>query len=181
VNEPERTLTTRRTLLQGAAGLAALGFAAPLLAQPPAANRAPPPPGTRLIMLGTRGGPGVSVDRSETASAVVVDGVPHLVDCGYGTMRALVVSGIGYQAVSTMFLTHLHDDHTADIAALLSHQWTGSKTTPTNVYGPYATERTVKSAIEFFRPNVEIRMVDEGRTQKPEEMFFGHDVDVVPE
>ncbi|HEY3518212.1 MAG TPA: MBL fold metallo-hydrolase, partial [Gammaproteobacteria bacterium] len=170
MNEPDRTLTTRRALLQGAAGLTALGFAAPLLAQPPAAaaNRPPPPPGTRLIMLGTRGGPGVSVDRSESASAVVVDGVAYLVDCGYGTMRALVASGIGYQSVSTMFLTHLHDDHTADIAALLSHQWTGSKTTPTNVYGPYATERTVKGAIEFFRPNVEIRTVDEGRKEKPE-------------
>ena len=44
-------------------------------------------------MLGTRGGPGVSLDRSETASAVVVDGVPYLVDCGYGTMRALVAVG----------------------------------------------------------------------------------------
>ena len=178
MNEPDRTVTTRRTLLKGAAGLAAFGFTAQLLAQPPAANRPPPVPGTRLIMLGTRGGPGVSVDRSESASAVVVDGAPYLVDCGYGTMRALVAAGIGYQTVSTMFLTHLHDDHTADIAALLSHQWTGSKMTPTNVYGPYATERTVKGAIEFFRPNVEIRTVDEGRKEKPEEMFFGHDVDV---
>jgi ribonuclease BN (tRNA processing enzyme) len=129
-------------------------------------------------MLGTRGGPGVSVDRSESASAVVVDGVPYLVDCGYGTMRALVQSGVGYQSVSTTFLTHLHDDHTADLAAMLAHQWTGSKATPTNVYGPYATERTVKGAIEFFRANVEIRTIDEGRKERPEEMFFGHDVDV---
>ena len=178
MNKLDRTSTTRRAVLKSAAGLAALGFASPLLAQPPAANRPPQPPGTRLIMLGTRGGPGVSVDRSESASAVVVDGEPYLVDCGYGTMRALVIAGIGFQSVSTMFLTHLHDDHTADIAALLSHQWTGSKTTPTNIYGPYATERTVKGAIEFFRANVEIRTVDEGRKQKPEEMFFGHDVDV---
>jgi len=129
-------------------------------------------------MLGTRGGPGVSVDRSETASAVVVDGVPYLVDCGYGTMRALVASGIGFQAINTMFLTHLHDDHTADIAAMLSHQWTGSKTTPTNIYGPYATERTVKGAIDFFRANVEIRTIDEGRKTQPETLFFGHDLDV---
>jgi ribonuclease BN (tRNA processing enzyme) len=178
MNEPDRTVTTRRTVLKGAAGLAALGFAGPLLAQPPAANRPPPPPGTRLIMLGTRGGPGVSVDRSESASAVVVDGVPYLVDCGYGTMRALVQSGVGYQSVSTTFLTHLHDDHTADLAAMLAHQWTGSKATPTNVYGPYATERTVKGAIEFFRANVEIRTIDEGRTVPPENLFFGHDVDV---
>jgi ribonuclease BN (tRNA processing enzyme) len=170
--------TTRRTVLTGALGLAALGLTPRLFSQPPAAARPAPPPGTRLVMLGTRGGPGVSVDRGETASAVVVDGVPYLVDCGYGTMRALVAAGIGYQPVSTVFLTHLHDDHTADLAAMLAHQWTGSKTTPTHVYGPYATERTVKGAIEFFRANVEIRTIDEGRTAKPEDMFFGHDADI---
>ena len=176
MNEPDRTRTSRRTVLQGAAGLAALGFAVPLLAQPPAANRPPPPPGTRLIMLGTRGGPGVSVDRSESASAVVVDGVPYLIDCGYGTMRQLVASGVGFQRVSSLFLSHLHNDHTSDIAALLSHQWTGSKTTPTNVYGPPGTAALVQGAIAFFRGDVEIRTVDEGRTAKPEAMFFGHDV-----
>jgi ribonuclease BN (tRNA processing enzyme) len=178
-NSRYRTMATRRTVLAGAAGLAALGLRLPSAAQPPAAaNRPPPPPGTRLVMLGTRGGPGVSLDRSETASAVVVDGVPYLVDCGYGTMRALVASGIGFQPVSTVFLTHLHDDHTADLAAMLAHQWTGSKAAPTHVYGPYATASTVQGALAFFRANVEIRMVDEGRTTQPETLFFGHDVDV---
>ena len=170
--------TTRRTVLTGALSLAAIGVYSKVLGQPAAANRPAPPPGTRLVMLGTRGGPGVSLDRGETASAVVVDGVPYLVDCGYGTMRALVAAGIGYQNVSTMFLSHLHDDHTADIAALLAHQWTSSKTMPTNVYGPYASERTVKGAIDFFRANVEIRMIDEGRTSNPDELFFGHDLEV---
>ena len=174
----DRTRATRRTVLAGAAGLATLGFGAPLAAQPGAANRPAPPPGTRLVLLGTRGGPGVDVARSETASAVVVDGVPYLVDCGYGTMRALVASGLGFQPVSTVFLTHLHDDHTADLAAMLAHQWTGNKATPTHVYGPYATASTVQGAIAFFRANVEIRMVDEGRTVQPETLFFGHDVDV---
>jgi hypothetical protein len=172
---PDRTLPTRRAVLRGAAGLATLGFAGPLLAQPPPANRPPPPPGTRLVLLGTRGGPGVSVDRSETASAVVVDGVPYLVDCGYGTMRALVASGLGFQPVSTVFLTHLHDDHTADLAAMLAHQWTGSKRAETHVYGPYGTAQTVEGALLFSRANVEIRTVDEGRTTKPEALFFGHD------
>ena len=176
-NRHDRTTATRRTVLAGAAGLATLALRLPLAAQPPAAARPPPPPGTRLVLLGTRGGPGVSVDRTESASAVVVDGMPYLVDCGYGTMRALVASSIGFQPVSTVFLTHLHDDHTADLAAMLAHQWTGSKATPTHVYGPYATARTVEGALAFFRANVEIRMVDEGRTVAPETLFFGHDID----
>jgi hypothetical protein len=38
-------------------------------------------------MLGTQGGPSVNLSRGETASAVVVDGQPYLVDWGYGTLR----------------------------------------------------------------------------------------------
>src|SRR5688500_13067062 len=104
MNNDDPLTTTRRTVLAAGAGLATLGLRLPLGAQPPAAaaNRPTPPPGTRLVMLGTRGGPGVSLERSETASAVVVDGVPYLVDCGYGTMRALVASGLGFQPVSTI-------------------------------------------------------------------------------
>jgi ribonuclease BN (tRNA processing enzyme) len=168
---------TRRALLEGAAGLAASAVALPLLGQN-VAGRPAPPPGTRLVLLGTRGGPSVALDRGETASAVVVDGVPYLVDCGYGTLRALVAAGLGLQSVSTIVLTHLHDDHTADLAALLAHQWTGSKTTETHVFGPYATASTVEGALAFFRANVEIRTIDEGRGVRPEALFFGHDVDV---
>jgi hypothetical protein len=138
-------------------------------------------PDARLVLLGTRGGPGVDLSRSESASAVVVDGVPYVVDCGYGTMRALVAAGIGYVRVNTLFFTHLHDDHTADLAALLAHQWTGSKTTQTHIYGPHATAAMVAAAIEFSRANVEIRMVDEGRTVPPEALFFGHDLQVEAE
>jgi ribonuclease BN (tRNA processing enzyme) len=158
--------------------LTALGLAPrSVFAQSNGAPR-PLPMGTKLVMLGTRGGPGIDVTRGETACAVLVDGVPYLLDCGYGTLRALVATGIGYMNVNTMFLSHLHDDHIADVAALLSHQWTSNKSKPTHVYGPYATAATVAAALQFFHPNVEIRMIDEGRTVAPESLFFGHDLDV---
>ncbi|MEO8463738.1 MAG: MBL fold metallo-hydrolase [Gammaproteobacteria bacterium] len=173
------TNASRRTALQGAAALATLGLAPRILrAQNNTAAKPPAPAqkGAKLVMLGTRGGPGVDLGRSETASAVIVDGVPYLLDCGYGTLRALVQSGIGFLNVDTLFFSHLHNDHTADLAALMSHQWTTNKKTPTNIYGPYATASTVAGALQFMRADVEIRIVDEGRTALPETLFFGHDV-----
>jgi len=144
------------------------------------ATGAPPPrttprPGTWLVLLGTRGGPGVDPTRGQTASAVVVDGRPYLIDCGYGTVRQLVASNVGYLQVSTIFFTHLHDDHTGDLAALLSYQWTNGKTTPTDAYGPYGTERLVTAAVAFLHTNAEIRTVDEGRTVDADKQFHGHD------
>jgi len=142
--------------------------------QPP---RPAPQPGTRVVMLGTHGGPGIERDRAETSSAVVVDGVPYLVDCGYGSLRQLVLSTIGYQQLDAVFFTHLHDDHTSDLPALLSHQWTGgAKKTATEIYGPSGTARLVDAAIAFLRVNAEIRTVDEGRTVDPATLFHGHEV-----
>src|SRR5262245_29910193 len=159
---------TRRSFLASGLGAASAGVMLPFVssflplqagAQPataPPPPRPAPQPGTRLVLLGTRGGPGIDLTRAEASSAVVVDGVPYLVDCGYGALRALVASGIGFQQVGAVFFTHLHDDHTSDLPALLSHQWTGGKTTPTDVYGPSGTERLVQAALDFLRPNVEI-------------------------
>jgi ribonuclease BN (tRNA processing enzyme) len=137
-----------------------------------------PPRGTQLVLLGTQGGPNINAKRTEASSAVVVDGRAYLVDCGYGTLRALVAAGIAYQQLSTVFITHLHDDHIADLAALLTHQWTGSRAEPTDVYGPYGTAAMVTGALAFTKANAEIRSVDEGRTTRPETVFHGHDLAV---
>jgi ribonuclease BN (tRNA processing enzyme) len=179
----------RRQLLRALAGVTALGATASLapnltgvgaaFAQTsvvPTGQNGAALAGTHVILLGTRGGPGVDLERNETASAVVVDGVPYLVDCGYGTLRSLVACGLGYAQIATVFFTHLHDDHTSDLAALLSHQWTGQRIKPTDVYGPYGTAAMVEGALAFFKANVDIRTVDEGRTARPEALFHGHDL-----
>src|SRR6516165_2960685 len=133
---------------------------------------------TTLILLGTQGGPNVSLTRSEAASVVMAGGQPYLVDCGYGTVRALVEAGIRANDVRNIFLTHLHNDHTADLAALLSHKWTGGQTNPppAAVYGPFGSKAMVDAAIAFFKADTEIRMVDEGRTVRPEALYAGHDL-----
>jgi ribonuclease BN (tRNA processing enzyme) len=179
----------RRSLLKGAAQLcgAALlpaGLVPPAVAQQSGAGAeigampavAAARPGTWLVLLGTRGGPSIDVTRAQTASAVVVDGRPYLVDCGYGALRQLVAAHVGYLQLDTVFFTHLHDDHTGDLAALLSYQWTNGKTTPTDAYGPYATASLVQAALAFMRANVEIRTVDEGHSVDPAKLFHGHDV-----
>jgi ribonuclease BN (tRNA processing enzyme) len=135
------------------------------------------PEGTTLILLGTQAGPGVTLARAQTASLIVVGGRPYLVDCGYGTLRGIVQAGFRMADIGTVFVSHLHNDHTADIAALLSMKWTGGQTpSPTTVYGPPGTQAMVDGAIAFFRGDNEIRTVDEGRTVKAETVFKGKDL-----
>lgn len=133
-------------------------------------------PGTWLVILGTHGGPGIDPVHAQTASALVVDGRPYLIDCGYGAVRQLVAAHIDYLQIETVFFTHLHDDHTGDLAALFSFQWTNGKTTRTDAYGPYGTVRLVDAVVSVLRINAEIRTVDEGRTLDVGVQFHGHDV-----
>jgi len=197
-----RSAINRRRVLASAIELAAAGaaFGLPLLARAqnraapsagapaaapagagpagggPAGGAGPLPPGTHLVLLGTQAGPGVGLTRSQTASIVAVDGVPYLFDCGYGTVRQLTAANVGVARVSTVFLSHLHNDHTSDLVALFAHQFTGSKATPTEVYGPPGTQALVRAAGDFLRADVEIRSVDEGRTNRTDMLVHGHDV-----
>jgi ribonuclease BN (tRNA processing enzyme) len=130
-----------------------------------------------LLLLGTQGGPGINLARGEAGNAVIVDGQPYVVDCGYGTLRALVQAGIRPAEAANIWLTHLHNDHTTDVAAILSHQMTGGRPPSTTVFGPFGTADLVKGAIAFFKGDVEIRIVDEGRTVRPDALFKGRDLE----
>lgn len=167
----------RRDLLK----FAALAWAAPVLSQGQGRGgqrgQATQQKGTELVLLGTQGGPGVAANRTQASSVVIVDGRPYLVDCGYGAIKALVQAGLTLGNVSDIFITHLHDDHTADIAALIALKWTASQNPgAATVYGPYGTAAMVDAAIAFSKANVAIRMIDEGRTVDPKTIFHGRDV-----
>ena len=164
-------LQTRRTLLAGIGGLATL---AALPARGGAA--AAPARGLRALLLGTQGGPNFNATRGETASLVMLDDRLYLVDCGYGALGAIVRAGLNYRDVGNVFLTHLHDDHTADLVSLLGHQWTGGRTQPTVVQGPAGTERLVNAAIRYNEVNEEIRLVDEARSVRMSSLFSGRDL-----
>jgi len=175
----------RRDTLKNIALLAGIGGAQSLLpwtafaqAGTGARDTAAQPTGSTLVLLGTQGGPNINLNRSEAASALLVNGQPYLIDCGYGTLRALLQANIRPVDIANVFITHLHDDHTADIAAFLTHRWTNGNTNPQKVivHGPFGTAAMVAGAIAFFKANTEIRMVDEGRTVRPETIFSGHDV-----
>lgn len=176
----------RRRLLAGLTALGGIGSAAhigigagsALLAGAAGAqSRTVTDRGTWLVLLGTQGGPNVNTERNQCSNAIVVDGKVYMIDCGYGSMGALNESGLGLRNVDNIFLTHLHDDHTSDLVALLSHQWTLTRTEPTAVIGPWGTSRLVDAALDFASANAEIRLADEARTVQLEDLFSGRDIE----
>jgi ribonuclease BN (tRNA processing enzyme) len=77
-----------------------------------------------VVTLGTAGGPRwwqgpAAGRRSGIATAVVVEGKVYLVDCGESVGTKLLLAGLDIADVRSIFITHLHSDHTIDLPNLV--------------------------------------------------------------
>lgn len=131
--------------------------------------------GTRLITLGTSGGPNPRGQRAQTSNLLIVNGALYIIDAGDGVSRRLARAGINIREIGTIFLTHHHDDHTAGLGTLMSVAWDQQRIKPIHVYGPPRTEELVKAAVQYFTISAEIRIADGGRTVPIDRVFAGHD------
>jgi len=91
---------------------------------------------TRLVLLGTAGGPLPSPRRAGVAQAIVVAGRVYLVDCGSGVTRQLRRARL-LKDLHEVFITHLHSDHDCDYFNLFLQGWPILQwNPPVRVHGP---------------------------------------------
>jgi ribonuclease BN (tRNA processing enzyme) len=136
--------------------LAALGSAAaaPLV-------RAQTPP-SRLILLGTAGGPTPKATRSGPAQIIVVGDRGYVIDCGDGVARQMMMAGV-FRTLRHVFLTHHHSDHNADYGTLLLLAWGDRLTTRVDTWGPPPLVKMTKQFLEMSAADIAVRTRDEGR------------------
>ena len=91
---------------------------------------------SKLVLLGTAGGPLPSPLRSGIAQAVVIAGRTYLVDCGSGVTRQLRRARL-LSSLHAVFVTHLHSDHVCDYFNVFLLGWPILQWNPAvRVYGP---------------------------------------------
>src|SRR5213593_110569 len=78
---------------------------------------------TRLILLGTGGGPSPKRLRSAPAQLILVGDDAYVVDCGDGVARQMALAGVPLSRLRAVFITHHHSDHNADYGNLLLLGW----------------------------------------------------------
>lgn len=157
----------RRRLLQ-LAGLSvtamALGSTRALAAATPNANNAArSAKRSKLILLGTAGGPTPKADRSAPANAIVIGDDIYIIDCGNGVARQMVKAGLDLGHIRDVFITHQHSDHNADYGNLLLLAWATDLHTRVNTYGPPPLAEMTRLFLEMDAYDIHIREVDEGR------------------
>lgn len=130
--------------------VAVLTIAASATAQAPAGK-----PLDSFITLGTRGGPIADAKRSQPANVLLFGSAAHLVDSGDGTAEQLAKAGIPLGRVKTLWLSHLHFDHTGGLAAIIGLRYQTNQFTPLRIYGPPGTKALVAGIIQSMQPAAE--------------------------
>jgi ribonuclease BN (tRNA processing enzyme) len=133
--------------------------------------------GTRLILLGTKGGPSVLAEgRRNPSTLLLINGTPYVVDCGYGTSRQLTAAGVAPASLRYFFFTHHHSDHTLDYGPTIYNAWVDGLTQRVEAFGPPGLQKMTEAFFEYVKLDVETRIADEGRVD-PRSLVTAHEIE----
>ena len=132
------TQISRRDFLAGVGMVAAAGRS--VVAQ----NRQ-----TRLVLLGTGGGPRPRAANSASAQVIVSNGAAYVIDCGDGVARQMAFAGVPLASLRHVFITNQHSDHTADYGNLIWLAWTAGLGSRVDAWGPPPLERMTRLFLEM--------------------------------
>jgi ribonuclease BN (tRNA processing enzyme) len=118
---------------------------------------------TRLILLGTGGGPTPKKAVSAPATLIIANDTPYLVDCGDGVARQWVLADVSLLKLKHIFITHQHSDHNADYGNLILLAWATGLVTSVDSWGPPPLVRMTKLFLEMNDYDIRTRIKDEGR------------------
>jgi ribonuclease BN (tRNA processing enzyme) len=140
-------------------------------------GRGPGEKRTRIILLGTKGGPSLGkIGRSNPSTLILINDVPYIVDCGYGVSRQLVTAGVSLDRLRYIFITHHHSDHDLEYGTLFYNAWITGQPIRVDAYGPVGLRKMTRDFFSYSKFDIETRIVDEGRPD-PRKMLFVHEFD----
>jgi ribonuclease BN (tRNA processing enzyme) len=141
-----------RQSIRTAAFRLAVALMAAAIALPAAAQDRPR---SEWITLGTQAGPVPSPTQSQPANLLHYADQFILVDAGDGAIEQLAKAKIPLDAVRTVFISHVHFDHTSGLFAVLGNRYMVGMP-PLTVYGPLGTKKLVDGFVAAMQPFVDL-------------------------
>ena len=118
---------------------------------------------TKLVLLGT-GTPFADPNKSGPSLAIVVNNTSYIVDCGPGVVRrAAEASKLGFPSLEasqlkTLFITHLHSDHTIGLADIILTPAVLDRNAPISIYGPVGSKKMTDDLMSAYKEDISIRI-----------------------
>ena len=118
---------------------------------------------TKLVLLGT-GTPFADPTKSGPSLAIVVNNTSYIVDAGPGLVRrAAEASKLGFPSLEaaqlkTLFITHLHSDHTIGLADIILTPAVLDRNAPIAIYGPVGIKKMTADLMSAYKEDIAIRI-----------------------
>lgn len=150
---------SRRKLLAGLAAAPALTCSVvPTLAQTSATAQTraalKAAKGTKLITLGTAGGPVPGLPRKMTSHVMLSNGAAYVLDCGLGVTDRFAETGIPFNAVRSIFITHHHPDHNCEYGPFLLVGWVNGLVPSVRSYGPPPLKEMTEDLLRAYKATI---------------------------
>lgn len=123
---------------------------------------------TKLVILGSGGGPVPGMERRMTSHVLVSGGAAYILDCGLGVTDQFARTGLQFQDVRSIFMTHMHPDHTIEYGPLMLIGWIQGMRADVQVFGPpplrqMTTDylRSQRSVIDFWAEDFALKPLRE--------------------
>ncbi|HEX8027456.1 MAG TPA: MBL fold metallo-hydrolase, partial [Vicinamibacterales bacterium] len=171
-------MTAQCRLLSSVLILSLCGMAQPRMSAQ--VNGAVPATDIRVTLLGTASGPRAFVDKAGISTLVEAGGERLLFDAGRGSMQRLVQAGFPMNAVTQLFLTHLHSDHVIGVPDLMLSPWAAApeRKVPLEVWGPAGTRDMMRHLEAAFAFDIHMRR-DVDESFSPDGIrIAAHDIEV---
>ena len=110
----------------------------------------------RVTLLGT-GNPRPVMSRFGPSILVEAGNEKLIFDCGRGAAQRLDQLNVPFSAITALFLTHLHSDHTVGIPDLWLTGWVMGRATPLPIWGPEGTKAMMEHLREAYTFDIHIR------------------------
>ncbi|WP_317056096.1 MBL fold metallo-hydrolase [Roseovarius rhodophyticola] len=134
-----------------------------------------------VVLLGTKGGPGIQPGSPmPTSTLVQMGGRTLLVDAGLGATRAICDAGLPLTAIDAVLITHMHSDHVMELGPLLHTAWTTGLRQQLPIFGPPGLEDYWEGFLNAMNYDIALREVDEGRPDFHSLFTIGHITDERP-
>jgi ribonuclease BN (tRNA processing enzyme) len=155
---------SRRTLLAGLASSSMLTApAASVSAQTPAAKTPAEEAQaalkvaktTKLVLLGTSGGPGPGRTRRMTSHVMLSNGAAYVLDCGLGVTDQFARTGIPFGALRSICITHHHADHNIEYGPLLVVGWINGLHLDVRAFGPPPLKQMTEDFMRAYKMTVD--------------------------
>jgi ribonuclease BN (tRNA processing enzyme) len=130
---------------------------------------------TKLVLLGTGAGPTPGRARTMTSSLLVHGKAVYLIDCGLGVTDHFVRTGLRFQDVRSIFITHHHPDHNVEYGPFLMFAWLQTMNPGLRTFGPTTMKQMTDDYLRSMGNTIRYWAEDFGTP--PLQHIDAHDID----